>query len=160
MYTQPIRRVFHSREAYLTICGAVEVETSFCMRHKKDESEWDEDERRNAREAEQIYHRYMARLAEAFPNVVCCEAFATGGCVHGRRRECGWRLAPWPWIPHRPDSPFCDCHLETRALWCIGHAGVGPNGYCDYTNGLQLYPGAGPQRGDGAGGAAPVCTGT
>jgi len=159
VYTQPIRRVFNSRAAYEAICAVVELETaSLSLRHKKDESEWDEDERRCARQTEDYYRQSMAKLAKAFPNIACCEAFKTGGCEHGRRCECGWRLAPWPWIAHRPNSPFCDCHLESRPLWCVGHARVG-SGYDGSPNGLELYPSAGPQRGDGAGGAAPVCTG-
>ena len=48
-------------------------------------------------------------------SIVCCDKFERGECVHGRLCECGWLQAPWPWIPYRPDGPYCaivTCRIE------------------------------------------------
>ena len=99
------------------------------------------------------YAESLSSLKAAFPRQVCCDAFGTGGCVHGKPCECGWTQAPcpWPWILHRHGGPFCDCHMESRAAW-MEPARVK---YWHYLSkevdlGHHLYPKAGPQRENGA----------
>jgi len=112
--------------------------------------------------AMEAYGCYLERLAElkaAFPNIVCCESFETGECAHGSPCECGWKQAPWPWIVHRPGGQFCDCHMSQRGLWwCFSTAPRGRLIYDGDRSGLDSYPQAGPQRGDGMSGApAALC---
>ena len=89
-------------------------------------------------------------LKAAFPRSVCCDAFATGGCVHGNACECGWVQAPWPWMLHRAGGAYCDCHMESRAAW-MSPAGIHVWPYFDLKCDLghHMYPDSGPQRGDG-----------
>ena len=79
--------------------------------------------RGNISQLETEYREELSAVAAAFPRMVCCAAFGTGGCSHGKPCECGWTQAPWPWIVHRDaDDPanvcrFCDCHMEARLAW-------------------------------------------
>ena len=65
------------------------------------------------------YCTALVAAKEAHPSQVCCEAFETGRCAHGKPCECGWLPAPWPWIVYRPGGPVCDCHMEMRKPWCV-----------------------------------------
>ena len=76
------------------------------------ESIFDSD--RSRKWCEDKYTKALSEMKVTFPTQVCCDAFETGGCVHGKPCECGWKQAPWPWIVYRPGGPFCDCHFESR----------------------------------------------
>lgn len=56
--------------------------------------------RRDLADAKRAYTAALLTLKAAFPTMVCCDAFETGGCVHGKPCECGSTQAPWPcpWI--------------------------------------------------------------
>ena len=64
------------------------------------ESIFDSD--RSRKWCEDKYTKALSEMKVAFPTQVCCDAFETGGCVHGKPCECGWKQAPWPWIVYRP----------------------------------------------------------
>ena len=150
VYTQKIRRVKGSVEAQQAVFHVVAFET---WALKKEGLALQDYELANKQSVEADYAHAMRALADAFPSIVCCDAFVSGQCTHGRRCECGWLLAPWPWIPHRLNSPFCDCHLEMREDW------LARGSYDGCRNGLELWPKAGPRRGDGSGGSARICMG-
>ena len=101
----------------------------------------------------------LRKVKAAFPMMVCCDDFETGGCKHGKACECGWLQAPWPWIVYQPGGRFCDCHWETRRAW-MQHGGMRfwgadsvaqtskPNGHSWEQEGM--WPSEGPHRGDGS----------
>ena len=99
--------------------------------------------RGNISQLETEYREELSAVAAAFPRMVCCAAFGTGGCSHGKPCECGWTQAPWPWIVHRDaDDPanvcrFCDCHMEARLAW------MKPAGVCYWHYLTQEVGGAG-----------------
>ena len=71
-------------------------------------------------EAKSDYATALLKLKESFPTMVCCEAFETGGCTHGKPCECGSVQAPWPWIVQGAcGGIFCECHMEpdARRAW-------------------------------------------
>jgi len=152
VYINKTRRVRGSREAFNAISAAVGVELYRC----KSEAEMDEWDMKNRDEAEALYAVALGKVKESFPHIVCCDSFATGECAHGSPCECGWLQAPWPWIVHRPDGHFCDCHMELRRDWCCEwHRDWR---YRGDLSGLASYPKAGSQRGDGVSGApATIC---
>ena len=57
---------------------------------------------RSLKWCEDKYTKALSEMKVTFPTQVCCDAFETGGCVHGKPCECGWKQAPWPWIVYRP----------------------------------------------------------
>ena len=100
-------------------------------------------------ELEAEYAEQLTLLKTTFPRMVCCDAFATGLCVHGKPCECGWTQAPWPWIIHRHGGRFCDCHMESRASW-MKPARIRYWRYFSADGedlGHHLFPNSGPQRG-------------
>ena len=111
-----------------------------------------ERETRDIANLEKEYTEQLAAVKAAFPRKVCCDAFETGGCMHGLQCECGWTQAPWPWIIHRQGGWFCDCHMESRAAWMkparirfwpyLVRLEEGPE------LGHHLFPNSGPQRGN------------
>ena len=106
----------------------------------------DLDDRRNCEATHEHFKAALAQIQKQIPGVVCCGAFGSGACVHGRLCECGWLQAPWPWIPYRPEGPFCDCHMQDRDLW------QSAAGYRCWSNedASGLYPDAGPHHGSRA----------
>ena len=72
---------------------------------------------RNLANAKSDYAKALLELKAAFPTMVCCDAFETGGCSHGTACECGWKHAPWPCIVQRSNGAFCDCHMDSRRAW-------------------------------------------
>ena len=65
------------------------------------------------------YAKALRDVKTAFPTMVCCDAFETGGCSHGKACECGGQQAPWPWIVNGACANFCNCHTEAdlRRAW-------------------------------------------
>ena len=117
-----IRRMFGSREAADAIYACREIE----LAHQKitialDETNHPADHemaeygRNDLAQAKLEYAEAMRTLAHTFPTMVCCDAFETGGCTHGKPCECGYLQAPWPWIVHGSCGAFCECHMEPEA---------------------------------------------
>ena len=117
--------MFGSREAANAIYACRELEyTQYTLRKDLEElsrepskESCQEDVRLGQQAVADLQREYAAELRAvkaAFPRVVCCAAFETGGCEHGKLCECGWMQAPWPWIVHRHGERFCDCHVESR----------------------------------------------
>ena len=81
--------------------------------------EFIEDARQQMAEARRDYHAALRTVKETFPSMVCCDAFETGGCTHGKPCECGSMQAPWPWIVQGACGAFCECHMEpdARRAW-------------------------------------------
>ena len=104
----------------------------------------DPDGRRNFESVLNDYKSALAQIQRQIPGVVCCDAFGTGGCVHGRPCECGWLQAPWPYIPYRPEGPYCDCHMQDRDLW----QSAARYRCWSSEDASELYPDAGPHLGE------------
>ena len=161
--TAPVKRLFGSKEAADVTFTVRELE--FAQWSHRDAVQRNLDNPSNTfwagevkntldivSDLEKVYAEQLCAVKAAFPRMVCCDAFESGGCVHGKQCECGWVQAPWPWIVHRQGGRFCDCHMEDRAAW------IKPGGYIiwKYLNktgmdlGHHLFPNAGPQRGNGS----------
>jgi hypothetical protein len=95
-------------------------------------------------QAQDRFKAVLIDIKSAFSAIVCCDAFEAGECAHGKQCECGWLQAPWPWIPYRPNGPFCDCHMEDRFMW---QDACGYRWFGDGESGSQLYPDDGPHNG-------------
>ena len=117
-----VRRMFGSREAAMAIYWCREIE----LAHEKiaialDETDHPADHeiaeygRNDLAQAKCEYAEAMRTLAHTFPTMVCCDAFETGRCTHGKPCECGSMQAPWPWIVHGSCGAFCECHMEAEA---------------------------------------------
>jgi hypothetical protein len=70
---------------------------------------------RDLANAKREYAAALLSLMAAFPAMVCCDAFESGGCTHGKQCECGSLQAPWPWIVQGACGAFCECHIEPEA---------------------------------------------
>ena len=83
------------------------------------QAEFLEIDRRDLAKAKGEYATALATLKAAFPTMVCCDAFESGACAHGKPCECGSQQAPWPWIVQGACGAFCDCHMEPafRRAW-------------------------------------------
>ena len=100
-----LRRIFGSREAADAIytCREIEHAQDALARDSADTAhpmreqilEWGRDNLTTARAG---YTDALQTLKAAFPAIVCCAAFETGGCSHGKPCGCGLTKAPWPWI--------------------------------------------------------------
>ena len=161
--TAPVKRLLGSKEAADVTFTARELE--FAQWSHRDtvqrslnnpSSTFWADEVKNTldivSDLEKVYAEQLRAVKAAFPRMVCCDVFESGGCAHGKPCECGWLQAPWPWIVHRQGRRFCDCHMEGRAAW------IKPGGYriWKYLNksgmdsGHHFFPDSGPQRGNGS----------
>lgn len=117
-----IRRLFGSREAAEAIyaCREIELAQDSLARSLADvnhpaRAEFLEIDRRDLANGKQEYADALRKLKAAFPTMVCCDAFETGGCSHGKACECGSTQAPWPWIVQGACGAFCECHMEPEA---------------------------------------------
>ena len=119
-----IKRLQGSREAAEAIyaCREIELAQDSLARTLADESHPMRDEfleinRRDIATAKSDYATALRTLKAAFPTMVCCDVFETGGCSHGQPCECGRQQAPWPWIVQGTHGAFCDCHMDSRRAW-------------------------------------------
>ena len=79
--------------------------------------EWGRDNLTTARAG---YTDALQTLKAAFPAIVCCAAFETGGCSHGKPCGCGLTQAPWPWMVPGPCGAFtvnATLEAEARRAW-------------------------------------------
>jgi hypothetical protein len=119
-----IKRLFGSREAAEAIyaCRDIEIAQDGLAQDAANVShplraEFLEIGQRHLATARNEYTAALLALKEAFPAMVCCDAFERGACAHGKQCECGWQQAPWPWMVQRSNAKFCDCHMDTRRAW-------------------------------------------
>ena len=68
------------------------------------------------------YMSALRKLRDEYPEVVCCDSFDVGGCMHTRECPgCGGRLGAWPWVLRRDLCCECDYAFDERQEWTGEH---------------------------------------